>query len=156
MENKLNVPKKEKNKSKLGRKVKRFFIFALILLILIGAGYTYWKYFFVYSSGNRTGILQKFSNKGTLFKTYEGEMNLISIRELSSLNPNYEKFYFSVVNDSVAKEVDKLQGEHVVVRYKEYKGVLPWRGNTKFVVDSVGIAQPYGSSTPSDKSIMKY
>ncbi|MDD3737843.1 MAG: hypothetical protein PHP31_00925 [Lentimicrobiaceae bacterium] len=155
MENKLDVPKKEKNKSKLGRKVKRFFVFVLIFLVLIGAGYTYWKYFFVYSKGNRTGILQKFSNKGTLFKTYEGEMNLISIRELNSLNPNYEKFMFSVVNDSVASEVNKLQGEHVVVRYKEYKGVLPWRGNSKFIVDSIGIAQPY-SSAPNSKNIMKY
>ena len=49
------------------------FISILVILLLV-TGYTYWFYYNPYSEGSREGVLQKFSRKGNVFKTYEGEM----------------------------------------------------------------------------------
>ena len=70
---------------KTGRGMKKFFTIFIIILLLGGGIYFYWKYYFTYSSGNRYGLLQKFSHKGNLFKTYEGEL-ILSCRERRSLS----------------------------------------------------------------------
>ena len=110
--------------------------FVLILIFLL-AGLVYWKYFFTYSQGNRTGLLQKFSYKGTLFKTYEGELILSSIRSNTNVALASEKFYFSVPDDSTAKQLENLQGQFITVHYKMKNGALPWRGDSKYLVYSV-------------------
>jgi hypothetical protein len=97
----------------------------------------YWKYFFTYSEGYRAGLLQKFSSKGTIFKTYEGEMILSSVHTTSNMAIASEKFLFSVNDDEVARQIEKFQGEEVVVHYTEKNGKLPWRGDTPYLVDSV-------------------
>lgn len=48
-----------------------------------------------------------------------------------------EKFYFSVTNDSVATLLKNLQDECVQLRYKQYRAVLPWRGDSKYIVTGV-------------------
>lgn len=114
-------------------------IFRTILLLLaLGFGiYFYWKYFYTYSSGNRFGLLQKFSHKGNLFKTYEGEMILSSVRGNSNVPLASEKFFFSVKDKNVANQLMNLQGKYVTVSYKEKNGTLMWQGDTKYIVDSV-------------------
>jgi hypothetical protein len=109
----------------------------LLIIILVAAGMIYWNYYFTYSSGNRYGLLQKFSRKGNLFKTYEGEMILSSVAGNANVPIASEKFYFSVTDQHVADQMMNLQGHHVTVEYKEKKGTLPWRGDTRYIVDSV-------------------
>ena len=58
------------------RKTKTALRWILFLIVFIGILFIYWKYFYTYSEGYRAGLLQKFSSKGTFFKTYEGEMIL--------------------------------------------------------------------------------
>lgn len=108
-----------------------------LCIILAGSGWIYWKYFFTYSSGYRSGLLQKFSYKGTIFKTYEGEMILSSIRSNANIPLASEKFLFSVIDTSVAKKMELLQGRMITVHYQNKNGTLPWRGDTPFIVDSV-------------------
>ena len=48
-----------------------------------------------------------------------------------------EKFFFSVTEENVARKIERLQGENVVVHYTEKNGVLPWRGDTPYLVDSI-------------------
>ncbi|MFN5136170.1 MAG: hypothetical protein ACK5DG_12715, partial [Chitinophagaceae bacterium] len=67
-----------------------------IVLILFLVGFVYYKYYFTYTTGYRSGLLQKFSYKGTIFKTYEGEMILSSIRSNTNVALASEKFLFSV------------------------------------------------------------
>lgn len=110
--------------------------FLLIIILLLGA-LVYWKYFFTYSEGNRTGLLQKFSYKGTIFKTYEGELILSSIRSQSNVALASEKFFFSVKDKETAKQLENLQGHFITVHYKMKNGTLPWRGDSKYLVDSV-------------------
>lgn len=47
----------------------------MLFLVIFLSIFVYWKYFFTYSDGNRTGLLQKLSRRGTVFKTYEGELS---------------------------------------------------------------------------------
>ncbi|MCE1197591.1 MAG: hypothetical protein LWW85_01375 [Marinilabiliales bacterium] len=109
-----------------------------IVLLLLGL-LIYYKYYYTYSEGFRAGRLQKFSNKGFLFKTYEGEMILSSVRSAENVPLASEKFLFSVEEEPVARKVEQLQGEEVVVHYSEKNGLLPWRGDTRYIVDSISV-----------------
>ena len=123
--------------------LKRFSRNFLIIFLLLLAALIYWKYFFTYSEGNRTGLLQKFSYKGTIFKTYEGELILSSIRSQNNVALASEKFFFSVRDKETAKKLENLQGNFITVHYKMKNGTLPWRGDSKYLVDSVKLeAQP--------------
>ena len=115
----------------------RFLGILTIVIILALGGFIYWKYYFIYSEGNRTGLLQKFSYKGTIFKTYEGELILSSIRSTGNITLASEKFFFSVRNKEVAKKMENMQGHFVTVHYKMKNGTLPWQGDSPYIVDSV-------------------
>jgi hypothetical protein len=121
------------------RGAKKFFRVFFILLLLFAAGFFYWKYYYTYSTGNRYGLLQKFSHKGNLFKTYEGEIILSSIRGNYNVPIASEKFFFSVVDKNVASQLMNAQGKFVTVHYQEKNGTLSWRGDTPYVVDSVKV-----------------
>ncbi|MBC7947176.1 MAG: 6-phosphogluconate dehydrogenase [Chitinophagaceae bacterium] len=114
------------------RKTGRFFRNLLIILLLVGGILIYWFFFNKYSDGERKGTLIKITHKGNVFKTDEGEMWL-SCRQ--TMNP--EKFYFSVVNDSIAQVLKNLQDECVQVTYVQYRAKLPWRGDSKYIVTGV-------------------
>ena len=116
---------------------KRFLRWVLFICILIFGVFFWWKYYFTYSDGNRTGLLQKLSRKGTIFKTYEGEMVLSSIASTNNVALASEKFYFSVALDSVAKKLQEYEGKNVKVHYLQKNGTLPWRGDTEYIVDEV-------------------
>ena len=73
------------------------FLITLLIIVLIGSGFFYWKYYFTYSDGNRTGLLQKFSRKGNLFKTYEGELVLNSLTTSGNNAIGAEKFIFRLM-----------------------------------------------------------
>ncbi len=118
------------------KKVKKYLYLALTVFILFIGLYIYWSFFFTYSDGTRTGMLQKFSRKGTMFKTYEGELILSSVQSNKNVAIASEKFLFSVTDDSVALQLEKLQGRMVDVHYKEKNHTLPWRGETVFIVNS--------------------
>ena len=117
-----------KKKSGFKRFVRNFFIVLVLALIFC----IYWFFFNSYSKGERTGVLIKITHKGNVFKTDEGEMWL-SCRQMT----NPEKFYFSVINDSVTTVLKNLQDECVQLTYTQYRASLPWRGDTKYIVTGV-------------------
>ena len=119
------------------KKIKKYFYLALTLFILIVGIYVYWSFFFTYSDGTRTGLLQKFSRKGTIFKTYEGELIMSSVQSNSNVALASEKFLFSVKDEAVANKLEKLQGQIINVHYMEKNHTLPWQGETVFIVSSV-------------------
>jgi len=120
-------------------KTKRIFKWLVFLVILFLAGFIYWKYFYVYSEGYRAGLLQKFSNKGVFFKTYEGEMILSSVASTRDVALASEKFQFTVINKDIVRQFDTLQGLNVIVHYKQMNGAVFWRGDSKYLVDSVKV-----------------
>jgi hypothetical protein len=121
------------------KKTRRFLKWLLILIIIFGAGFVYWKYFYTYSEGYRAGLLQKFSSKGALFKTYEGEMILSSVSSNREVALASEKFLFSMINKSLVRQFDTLQGDMVIVHYRQKNGIVFWRGDSPYLVDSVSI-----------------
>lgn len=119
--------------------------FSLIVILVLGS-FIYWKYSFTYSEGYRAGLLQKFSKKGNIFKTYEGEMILSSVQSNTNVAIASEKFFFSVTDKNVALQLEKVQGESIVVHYREKNGTLPWKGENTYFVDSVRINTDPGAS----------
>ena len=115
-------------------------IIIIVFLVAFGAWF-YWKFYFTYSDGNRTGLLQKFSHRGNLSKTYEGELVLSSIVGNSISPLSAEKFYFSVDDEAVAKKLMNYEGQRVVLHYQEKNGTLFWRGDSRYIVDSIKPAQ---------------
>ena len=119
----------------------KIFTVTILLVLLVLGGLFYWKYYFTYSDGNRTGFLQKFSHKGNAFKTYEGELVLNSINTNGMGPLSTEKFYFSVEDKGVATQLAGMEGRKVVVHYQEKKGTLFWRGDSKYIVNDVRPAE---------------
>ena len=118
------------------RKIFRWFMFLFILFVCL---FVYLKYFYTYSEGYRAGLLQKFSNKGIFFKTYEGEMILSSVASNKEVALASEKFYFTMVNRDLIRQFDTLQGQNVIVHYIQKNGTVFWRGDSKYLVDSISI-----------------
>jgi hypothetical protein len=86
-----------------------------------------------YSSGDRAGLLQKFSKRGWVCKTWEGELVMSAVPGSAP-----EKFIFTVRSDSVANEVNKLNGRRVILDYQQHKGVpTSCFGDTEYFVTGV-------------------
>lgn len=109
-----------------------FGVFILLPVLLIMA-WTAISLNWTYSSGDRAGYIQKFSRKGWLCKTWEGELAMVNVPGAMQ-----ERFEFSVRNDSVAHEITKLMGSRVSLTYEEHRGV-PTRcfGETNYFVTAV-------------------
>lgn len=120
-------------------KTKKVFRWTAIIILITLAVFFYFKYFYTYSEGYRAGLLQKFSNKGVFFKTYEGELILSSVASTSNVAIASEKFLFSVLKKDMNMKFDTLQGRNVIVHYIEKKGAVPWRGDSRYLVDSIAV-----------------
>jgi hypothetical protein len=120
--------------------MKKFLTWGSIVVVLLISFLIYWFYFNTYSEGNRSGILQKFSKKGNVFKTYEGELIMSSIASTGNVTIASEKFFFSVVEDSLANAMFDLEGKKVTVHYEQKRRKLPWNGDTEYFVNSVKVA----------------
>lgn len=113
----------------------------LLAIILIGFGVMAYFYFGTYSEGVRSGVVVKVSKKGFLFKTYEGQLNLLTFGASRSTNMVAETFDFSVPTHEtdvikVLEEVS-LSGERVSLHYVEKFVTFPWRGDTKYLIIKV-------------------
>ncbi|MFV0417189.1 MAG: hypothetical protein ACK5KT_00460 [Dysgonomonas sp.] len=114
-----------------------------LLVIIIGLLiFGYIRFYVPYSdSGVKAGILNNIKHKGVIFKTYEGELIQSGFRPgQSGLQSN--EFQFSVENKELAIKLMSMSGHNVQLHYKEYYGALPWRGYTKFIVDSIIASEP--------------
>ena len=94
----------------------KLFVFLVIALGLF-ALYTWITLTYTYSEGSRAGFLQKFSKRGWICKTWEGEI------VTGSMLGNQEKFLFSVRDPDLAKEVNAAIGKRIEVDYSQHIGV---------------------------------
>lgn len=115
---------------------KKLFLYLFLLLILAGVG-SYLVFNFNYSDGNRAGTLIKFSKKGYVFKTFEGEMNLGGVNPMPGNTIANNMWVFSVKDEAVAYKLMEMEGKNIRVHYKEKIKNLPWQGETKYFVDQV-------------------
>ena len=108
----------------------------LALLLLFGL-YVWGALSWPYSEGERAGILQKFSSKGWICKTYEGEL---AISIVPGVTPTI--WYFSVRDESVMPHLNAALGKRVVLHYREHRG-LPTNcfGETSYFVTGVRVME---------------
>ncbi len=99
-------------------KLIKFALLALVVPALLFALYTWASLSWVYSSGERAGYVQKFSLKGYVCKTWEGEIILVSMPGTQA-----EKFVFTVKDKAVVKKVNDSLGKRVKIMYEEHKGI---------------------------------
>jgi len=105
----------------------------LVAGALLFAGYTWAVLHWNYSTGERAGYVQKFSKKGWLCKTWEGEMALVSMPGTVA-----EKFYFTVRDDEVAARINQSVGQRVSLTYRQHIGVpTTCFGETQYFIDDV-------------------
>lgn len=114
---------------------RRLWLLTALVVVpsVLFAAYTWVVLTWSYSSGERAGYVQKFSRKGWLCKTWEGELAMVSLPGTMS-----EKFYFSVRDDSVADKINKTMGKRVSLVYEQHVGVpTSCFGETQhFVIDA--------------------
>ena len=130
-----NLPNKTSGVKKILKWLAAICVVVLLFLF-------WWNYYFVFGEGVKSGELNYVVKKGNIFKTYEGKLIQSGF---SSKTPgaiqSYE-FEFSVVSDSIASVLMNNAGNFFDLHYKEYKGSLPWRGYSEFIVDRIISMKP--------------
>lgn len=116
------------------RKFLRTFVIILILALL---GFVYWKYYYVFADGVKSGYLNFAVRKGQVFKTYEGKLIQEGIKSRTAGAIQSNEFEFSIGSKEIFEVLSRNSGKVFDLHYREYNGVLPWRGNTRYVVDSI-------------------
>lgn len=116
----------------------------IVSLLIAAAGIAAWTWFsltYVFSVGERAGYVQKFSQKGWVFKTWEGELAMVN---LPGAMP--EIFTFSVRDKAAVSKVQSSMGNRVVLKYNEHKFIPTkiFAETSYFVIDarSVDAAAP--------------
>lgn len=121
---------------KIKRKTKSVFRVILLLIVLISAGVFSFYYWATYEEGVMSGKVLRVSQKGVVFKTYEGKINLETFGALKGASPIAESFDFSIEKSDTAL-INQLQqvslsGERINLHFKKRYAVFPWRGDTKY------------------------
>jgi predicted membrane protein len=118
-------------------KTKKVLSIATLTGVIVFALFIFFKFYFVFGEGVKAGELNYFVHKGYVFKTYEGKMIQSGFRSQAAGTIQSYEFPFSVEDKTVADSLMRCSGKEVELHYKEYLGVLPWRGVNKFVVDKI-------------------
>ena len=118
-------------------KKRHWVLWLLMFLIVLPAAalciYTWAVLRFPYSTGQRSGYIQKISKKGWVCKTWEGELAMATVQGTAP-----QLFEFSVRNDATAQEIEQAAGQRVALDYEQHKG-LPTScfGETEYFVTGV-------------------
>jgi hypothetical protein len=126
---------------KIKRKTARIFRIIFLLIVLVAAGIFSFYYWGTYEEGVMSGKILRVSQKGVVFKTYEGKINLETFGALKGASPIAESFDFSIER-SDKELIDQLEqvslsGERVNLHFKKRYAAFPWRGDTKYFATQV-------------------
>lgn len=116
------------------KKILRIVVAVLVLGLVL---FFFVRYYWVFGDGVKAGTLNYVVRKGYVFKTYEGEVILTGLQSKAANSMQSNEFLFSVDNKDVAEKLMLASGKQVQLHYKEYTGSVPWRGYSKYVVDSI-------------------
>ncbi len=128
-----------------GERVKRTskkIMKTILIIVLLGGAATFsFLYWATYEDGVMAGKVLRVSQKGVIFKTYEGKINLETFGALKGTSPIAESFDFSV-EKSETELISKLEqvalsGERVNLYFIKRYARFPWRGDTKYFATRV-------------------
>ncbi len=113
----------------------------LIIALLLGIGVLAFMYWGVYERGVMAGKVLRVTEKGMVFKTYEGKISLESFGALKGVSPVAETFDFSIEADQteVVQQLQEvaLSGERVNLYFVKRYMKFPWRGDTSYFIEKV-------------------
>ena len=125
-------------------------VIAILVVILLAVMAFF--YFGTYSEGIRSGSMIKVSKRGTIFKTYEGQLNVNAFGAVKGKGGLNESFEFSIPNNpELFDKIDGLIGQPVKLYYEEKYFLFPWLGETKYLVTKIEL-----SENASDKELKGY
>lgn len=113
-------------------------VFTPVALLAVALGGYLWVALnWSYSKGERAGYVQKFSKKGWLIKTWEGELVLVAVPGSMP-----EKFFFTVRNDELAQKINAAVGKRIAIVYEQHIG-LPsnWFGDTQYFAKELKVLE---------------
>jgi len=109
----------------------------VIALILVLTGFTWVALHWSYADGERAGYVQKFSKRGWVCKTWEGEMAMVTMPGTVS-----EKFQFTVRDDAVAHKLNAGVGKRMALHYEQHKWIpTSCFGDTEYFVTDVRVTE---------------
>ena len=116
--------------------LKKIAVLLVAAPILLFTAYTWITLHWSYSRGSRAGFVQKFSERGWVCKTWEGELAMVNLP-----GSMQQTFQFTVRDEAVVAKVNALMGKRVSLTYEQHEGVpTSCFGETGyFVVDAVEI-----------------
>jgi len=121
----------------LSRTHKLIIAGVIIVPVALLALYTWFVVSWTYSTGERAGYVQKFSKKGWVCKTWEGELAMVAVPGSMP-----EKFYFTVRSDSIAGLINNALGKRVALTYRQHVGVpTTCFGDTEYYVGDVKVLE---------------
>lgn len=100
------------------KKTVKITLLLIVAAVVLCAGYVTVVLNWSYSKGDRVGFVQKFSEKGWLCKTWEGELQMLPV---AGALP--EKFFFSVRDKAVISKINASMGKKTSISYEQHKGV---------------------------------
>jgi hypothetical protein len=103
---------------KRGFRFGRIFLWILLIAVVAVVGWTAFTLSWAYSEGDRAGVLQKFSKRGWVCKTYEGELALYIVGGVAP-----QIWYFSTRDEELAKQLTEAVGKNIQLHYAEHRGV---------------------------------
>lgn len=115
-----------------GRRLRNWLLALAALACVLLALYVFVALRFSYSSGDRAGVVQKFSHKGWVCKTWEGELAMTTLPGAAP-----QIFIFTVRDDAVAQQIGATMGQRVVLGYDQHLGLPSCFGETSHFVSSV-------------------
>lgn len=129
--------------------MRRFVTILTIIIILGLAIFFYWRFYFPFTdNGYKDGYLNKIEHKGYIFKTWEGTLIQVGLKSASPGAMQSPTFEFSVTDENLAQKLRANSGKYFSLQYKEYFGTLPWRGHSKYIVDSILSMRDVKSTEP--------
>jgi 4-amino-4-deoxy-L-arabinose transferase-like glycosyltransferase len=102
------------------KKVIKYLVVGLLAVVVLLAGYTWLVLTWSFSNGERVGVVQKFSHKGWVVKTWEGELLMVT-DATAVMKP--ERFLFTVRNQATVDQINKYLGKRVSLTYEQHKGI---------------------------------
>jgi len=116
------------------------FILKILLGVMVLCLISIWACSWTFSEGTRAGQLIKLTNKGVVFKTHEGELNMGGLRVGGSSDGLEGNLWqFSVVDEQVLDALNKAEGKRVKLSYKQRYRAMPWQGETDYFVTGVEV-----------------
>jgi len=110
----------------------RFSFVTIFILLLLLATLIYFRYVTPYQISIQHGILRSVVQRGYVFKTYEGYLQLPGKSDTTG-----QLLHFSIIRKTLADSLFSDIGKDVTLKLLTYKGKLPWRGESAVIADEL-------------------